>query len=123
MTSIFASLNIGALQGPPTCFDWNRIKIFLKFFKLFYDATMRISRSLYCTSNMYFQEMCGIQMHLQDYIDNDDHVLNSMEEKMMEKYNKYWGDLDKNAKINLIMFVAVIFDPRTKFVSLEFWFK
>jgi hypothetical protein len=31
---------------PPTFFDWNRIKIFLKFLKLFYDATMQISGSL-----------------------------------------------------------------------------
>jgi hypothetical protein len=40
--------------GPPTCVDWNRIRIFLKFLKLFYDATMRLLGSLYCTSNMYF---------------------------------------------------------------------
>ena len=61
-------------------------------------------------------------MHLQEYIDNDDHVLSSMAERTMEKYNKYWGDLDKNVKVNLI-FVVVILDPRTKLVSLEFWFK
>ena len=60
--------------GPPTCVDWNRIRIFLKFLKLFYDATMRLSGSLYCTSNMYFQEICGIQIHLQEYIDIGDHV-------------------------------------------------
>ena len=39
---------------PPTYVDWNRIRIFLKFLKLFYDATMRLLRSLYYTSNMYF---------------------------------------------------------------------
>jgi len=26
--------------GPPIFADWERIRIFLKFFKLFYDATM-----------------------------------------------------------------------------------
>jgi hypothetical protein len=26
--------------GPPTCVDWNHIRIFLKLLKLFYDATM-----------------------------------------------------------------------------------
>ena len=62
-------------------------------------------------------------MHLQEYIDNDDHVLSSMAERMMGKYNKYWEDLDKNVKVNLMMFVVVILDPRTKLVSLEFWFK
>jgi hypothetical protein len=38
---------------PPTFVDWERIKIFLKFLKLFYNATMRLSGSLYVTSNMY----------------------------------------------------------------------
>ncbi|KAG2685331.1 hypothetical protein I3760_10G120700 [Carya illinoinensis] len=30
----------------------------------FYDATVRLSGSLYVTSNAYFQEFCGIQSHL-----------------------------------------------------------
>jgi hypothetical protein len=37
----------------------------------------------------------------------------------MSKYNKYWGDLDK---VNVLLFVAVILDPRTKLGSLEYWF-
>jgi hypothetical protein len=39
------------------------------------------------------------------------------------KYNKYWCDLGNNDKVNLIMFVVVVLDPRTKLVSLEYWFK
>jgi hypothetical protein len=69
---------------------------------------------------MYWQEICGIQMHIQSYCDSSDYVLSSMAERMMMKYNKYWGDLDK---VNVFMFVAVILDPRTKLGSLEFWFK
>jgi hypothetical protein len=65
--------------------DWHRIRIFLKFLKLFYDATIRLSGSLYCISNMYFQEICGIQMHLQEYIDSGDLVLSAMAERMMLK--------------------------------------
>jgi hypothetical protein len=72
------------------------------------------------TFNMYWQEICGIQMHIQSYCDRSDYVLSSMAERMMMKYNKYWGDLDK---VNLFMFVAVILDPQTKLGSLKFWFK
>jgi hypothetical protein len=75
--------------GPPTFDDWHRIRIFLKFLKVFYDATLRLSGSLYVTSNMYFQEICGIQMHLDEYNENDDHVLSAMSEKMKTKFNKY----------------------------------
>jgi hypothetical protein len=72
------------------------------------------------TSNMYWQEICGIQMHIQLYCDSSEYVLSSMAERMMMKYNKYWGDFDK---VNVFMFVVVILDPRTKLGSLEFWFK
>jgi len=69
---------------------------------------------------MYFQEICGIQMHLQAYSESNDYVLSFMMENMMSKYNKYWGDLDRG---NVLMFVAVILDPQTKLESLEYWFK
>jgi hypothetical protein len=69
---------------------------------------------------MYFQEICGIQMHLQAYSENNDYVFSFMMEKMMSKYNKYCGDLDRG---NVLMFVAVILDPQTKLGSLEYWFK
>ena len=50
-------------------------------------------------------------MHLQEYIDSGDLELSAMAERMMLKYNKYWGDLDNNDKVNLMMFVAVVLDP------------
>ncbi|XP_062149714.1 zinc finger BED domain-containing protein RICESLEEPER 1-like [Alnus glutinosa] len=81
---------------------------------------MRLLGSLCETCNMYIQEVSGIQLHLQEYSDSDDYVLSSMAGKMMSKYNKYWGDLDK---VNVLLFIAVILDPRTKLGSLEYWFK
>ena len=54
-TALNEEMNENKDLGPPTFVDWNRIRIFLKFLKLFYDATIRLSRSLYCASNMYFQ--------------------------------------------------------------------
>jgi hypothetical protein len=106
--------------GPPTFDDWDNVRVLTKFLKLFYDVTMRISGSLYVTSNMYVQEVGGIQSHLQAYCESDDYVLRTMAEKMKTKYDKYWGELDK---VNLILYVAVILDPRTKLDSLDFWFK
>jgi hypothetical protein len=35
------------------------------------------------------------------------------------KYDKYWGDFEK---INPLLFVASVFDPRYKMIILEFWF-
>jgi hypothetical protein len=48
--------------GPPRFVDWNRIRIFLKFLKLFYDATMRLSGlcivHLICTSKKFVAFKC-----------------------------------------------------------------
>jgi hypothetical protein len=119
VSSLFDEKNAKNDLGP-NYDDWARIRIFLKFLKLFYEATMRLSGSLYVTCNMYFQEICGIQMHLQAYNESYDYLSSSMAEKMMTKCNKYWGDLDR---VNVLMFVAVILDPRIKMGSLEYWFK
>jgi hypothetical protein len=54
---------------------------FSSFWNLFYDVTMQLSDSLYVTSNMYFQEICGIQAHLQAFSESDDYVLSAMAEK------------------------------------------
>jgi len=104
--------------GPPNGDDWARIKVFLKFLEIFYEATMRLLGSLYVTCNMYIEEVSAIQLHSQEYCDSGDYILSSMAEKMMSKYKKYWGDLDK---VN-VLFVAIILDPRTKLGSLECWF-
>jgi hypothetical protein len=80
-------------------------------FKLFYDATMQLSGTLFVTSNMY------IQMHLQAYSENNDYVLRAVAMKLKMKYIKYWENLDA---VNKMLFVALIVDPRTK---LGFWFK
>jgi hypothetical protein len=89
--------------GPPTFDDWKNVKPFLKFLKLFYDVTMRLSGSLYVTSNMYFQDICGIQAHLKAFSESGYYVSSVMAEKMKVKYNKYWWDLDR---VNLMLFVV-----------------
>jgi hypothetical protein len=54
-----------------------------------------------------------------EYCDSDDYLLSSMTIKMKMKYDKYWGDLEK---INPLLFVASVLDPRYKMIILEFWF-
>jgi hypothetical protein len=61
--------------GPPNCDDWARIKVFLKFLKKIYEATMRLLGPLYVTCNMYIEEVSAIQLHLQEYCDSGDYIL------------------------------------------------
>ena len=39
--------------------------------------------------------------------------------EMKKKYDKYWGSIDN---INLMLFVAVVLDPRYRLKYVKFWF-
>jgi len=105
--------------GPPLEDDWKNIRNFSKFLQVFYEVTVEISGSLYSTSNIYFNILQKVYNCLMEYCDSDDYLLSSMAIKMKIKYDKYWGDFEK---INPLLFVASVLDPRYKMVILEFWF-
>ena len=42
------------IKGPLEKEDWNRARAFVKFLKMFYDVTLKFSRSLHVTSNIFF---------------------------------------------------------------------
>ncbi|KAL7254644.1 hypothetical protein ACSBR1_008905 [Camellia fascicularis] len=44
-------------KGPPNEAVWNNCRVFLKFLRLFYNATKRFLGSLYVTSNCFYDEM------------------------------------------------------------------
>lgn len=54
-----------------------------------------------------------------EYCDSDDCLLSSMAIKMKMKYDKYLGDFEK---INHLLFVTSVIDPRYKMIILDFWF-
>ncbi|XP_028067689.1 zinc finger BED domain-containing protein RICESLEEPER 2-like isoform X2 [Camellia sinensis] len=99
----------------PTARDWNNCRIFLKFLKLFYNATKRFSGSLFVTSNCFFDEMFVIQTKIEQLIKKDDKLLSTMAQNMKEKFEKYWGN---GEKINLLVYVA---SNEEKFDILGWW--
>jgi len=54
-----------------------------------------------------------------EYCGSDDDMLSTMAFRMKLKYDKYWGDFEK---INPLLFIASVLDPRYKMKVLEFWF-
>ncbi|KAI3473651.1 hypothetical protein Pfo_030906 [Paulownia fortunei] len=106
-------------DGIPTDYDWERAKLLLKFLGHFYKLTLRISGSLYVTSNNVFHEISGVEMLLRQWLESDDFELSQMSGKMKEKFDKYWGSIEK---MNMIYYYAVILDPRRKLLFLEFSF-
>ncbi|KAG8484996.1 hypothetical protein CXB51_021203 [Gossypium anomalum] len=114
-TNFRAELERG--EGWPSVDDWTNVRDLRDLLEHFYEVTLRISGTSYVTSNNFFDELSEIDILLRDAQLNSNFDFNVMAIKMKEKYDKYWGDIDK---MNLLMFVACVLDPRQKLKYLEF---
>jgi hypothetical protein len=104
----------------PRIIDWKNTRAFVKFLKIFYDATLKFSGSTYATSNSYLMQLCIIQRTLNDGCLSSDPIMSSVSFNMKSKCEKYWGTMDK---INLMLYVAFVLDPRFKIKGLVFFLR
>ena len=101
--------------------DWEACRKFVKFLKLFYNATKRFSSSLYVTSNAFFDEIYMIKRKIDLFSRSEDHFLYSMAKTMKEEFDKYWGsEEDSSKKGNVLLYVVVVLDPRKKLDYLNY---
>ncbi|CAL9015309.1 unnamed protein product [Prunus brigantina] len=103
--------------GPPTSLDWDNTKVFVKFLKKFYDATLRFSASKTVSSNAPLHEICSFLEEIDTMMNVDDVVMCKIATMMKRKFDKYWGNVNN---INKLFFVAVILDPRYKMEYVKF---
>ncbi|XVF46975.1 hypothetical protein PTKIN_Ptkin03bG0071800 [Pterospermum kingtungense] len=82
--------------------NWDKVRMCL-LLKKFYDLTVKISGSSYVTTNLYLDDICDIDLRL-------------MAKRMKEKYDKYWGNIERK---NMLLYVASILDPRKKLDSCQ----
>uniref|UniRef100_A0A803LJG0 BED-type domain-containing protein n=1 Tax=Chenopodium quinoa TaxID=63459 RepID=A0A803LJG0_CHEQI len=97
--------------GVPEPSDWDCVASFLPLLKIFYDATLRVSGSLYITSNVNLQELVGISVLIKKKMLSNDAGVSLMASGMKKKHDKYWENVDN---VNLLLYIAVILDPRRK---------
>jgi len=105
--------------GPPALEDWEKVRSFVKFLKLFYTVTLKFSGSLYVTYNSFFYELISMHTSISQLCKNEDVYVSKMAKNMMAKYKKYWGDQDAQ---NFLLYVAVVLDPRFKLKYVRFYF-
>lgn len=98
-------------KGLPTSDDWEYVRQFLPFLKLFFDTTLKVSGSSYITSNDMVKHVYGVHTMIDGFCENEDKSLRQMAKKMKTKFNKYFGNVNN---INLTLFIACILDPRHK---------
>nr|XP_016512348.1 PREDICTED: zinc finger BED domain-containing protein RICESLEEPER 2-like [Nicotiana tabacum] len=110
-------IEVGIPTGELLSSDWENVKRITKFLEIFYLLTLKISGSRYVTSNIHFLEICVVVVYLKQLIANEDTVLSEIAKKMKEKFDKYWGD---PGKMNNIIFISCILDPRYKLESVGY---
>ena len=101
------------IKGPPEKEDWNRARVFFKFLKMFYDVTLKFSRSLHVTSNIFFKELVAMQRTLPKMANGGgggggDKKIAVYACRMKEKFSKYWENF---SIVNYVLHVAIVLDP------------
>ncbi|XP_031120336.1 zinc finger BED domain-containing protein RICESLEEPER 2-like [Ipomoea triloba] len=107
-------------DGTPDQDDWENIRKMSKFLQRFYDFTLKISSTTYVTCNAYFPKICELYCTLRDWIRSSDPQFSAMVKRMKEKFDKYWGNVEK---MNTLLYVATVLDPRKKYIFADFCFK
>ncbi|KAL0411098.1 UNVERIFIED_CONTAM: Zinc finger BED domain-containing protein RICESLEEPER 3 [Sesamum latifolium] len=106
--------------GLPLTDNWVMVSKFVKVLRYFYDLTNRIFGSLYVTSNTFLDEISDVDDLLKERLKGDDVYLVDMARQMKAKFDKYWGNIEK---MNMMLYVAVMLDPRHKYSYLRYVFK
>ncbi|KAJ0780625.1 putative HAT dimerization domain, ribonuclease H-like superfamily, hAT-like transposase, RNase-H [Helianthus annuus] len=89
--------------------DWQSVRTLCHFLKPFYDITQRVSGTHYVTSNSCIDEIYQIRDILDKAIGSN--TLCQIAMTMNEKFRKYYGDIKK---VNLLLYFALVLDPRNK---------
>ncbi|XP_019160034.1 PREDICTED: zinc finger BED domain-containing protein RICESLEEPER 2-like [Ipomoea nil] len=78
----------------PDFMDWESVGSLVQLLKCFYDMTIRISGSLYVTSNTFFTEISDMYCLLKSMVEAGGAV-GDMGKNMKAKFEKYWDDVEK----------------------------
>ncbi|RZC89682.1 hypothetical protein C5167_036291 [Papaver somniferum] len=97
--------------------DWANARSFGKILKVFFDLTVKFSYCTRVTSHEFLFNVSVIHRTMNTWVKSSDPFLSGMGTKMLDKFNKYWGEYEK---MNTLMFIAVLLDPREKMKGLNF---
>ncbi|KAK8946379.1 hypothetical protein KSP39_PZI006759 [Platanthera zijinensis] len=103
---------IESFKHPPTENDWSIAQELCNFLKVFDDSTNIFSAIKTPTANLYFFQVCMIQLHLKKNWNSI--LISKMQVAMLEKFTQYWENY------SMVLAIAVVLDPRRKLDFVAF---
>ncbi|CAN1285999.1 Zinc finger BED domain-containing protein RICESLEEPER 1 [Linum perenne] len=86
--------------------------------------TKTASGTKYCTVHLFLGELTRLYNHLSKASSGSDQHLAGVAWNMKAKVEKYWDESEgENVKMNKILYIALLFDPRHKMQMLEHCFE
>lgn len=70
------------------------------------------------SSNVYIHEVCSLITELKEWSKSDDYLLSDMA-NMKKHFDKYWRKMEK---VNQLLLIAIVLDPRHKLEYADFSF-
>uniref|UniRef100_A0A5B6ZS64 Putative zinc finger BED domain-containing protein RICESLEEPER 2-like isoform X2 n=1 Tax=Davidia involucrata TaxID=16924 RepID=A0A5B6ZS64_DAVIN len=96
--------------------EWQVAQVIKGGLEIFFNATSQFSGTNFPTSNVFFFDICDIQVQLREWEISEHECLRLMAGPMKEKFEKYWEGC------GLVLAIAVVLDPRFKMDLVEYYY-
>ncbi|CAN1294789.1 Zinc finger BED domain-containing protein RICESLEEPER 2 [Linum perenne] len=113
----------GEVIGVPSSSDWDSVRVLSSHLKFCSDMTRVASGTSYVTINLFLKEVTKLFYHIKKMKRDEETVISTMARSMEEKINKYWSEDVANVKVNRLVYIGAILDPRKKMEIIPYSFK
>ncbi|CAN1346645.1 Zinc finger BED domain-containing protein RICESLEEPER 2 [Linum perenne] len=113
----------GEVIGVPSSSDWDSVRVLSSHLKFFSDMTRVASGTSYVTINLFLKEVTKLFYHIKKMKRDEETVISTMASSMEEKVKKYWSEDVANVKVNRLVYIGAILDPRKKMEIIPYSFK
>ncbi|PIA25928.1 hypothetical protein AQUCO_10200001v1 [Aquilegia coerulea] len=100
----------------PSDIEWERASTVCSYLKLFVEVANAFTGVKDPTANIYFPELCDINLQLIERCKSEDSFIKSMALKMKSRFDTYWSIC------SLVLAIAAILDPRFKMKLVEYYY-
>ncbi|XP_065856651.1 zinc finger BED domain-containing protein DAYSLEEPER-like [Euphorbia lathyris] len=111
---------LGSQDGLPSSVDWCVVRKLCVILRPFYDVMLNISRCEFATSNNFWADISDLYAVFSEWGNGDDLKLRNVANRMKLRLEEWFGGYEK---MNKIVYVAAILDPRSKLEVLQFAFE